>query len=224
MFKLLSFDVYGTLVNTPPTNAKAFRLILKDAGAPSADAVAFYQFWESRNIVHYREPYRSYREIGELSLEEGFEKFGITGGRADLIERYFDLFAEMQLYPDVLPTLEKLAGRYKLAVVSNIDDDLLRATPLHREFDLVCTAERARGYKPDGTLFRYLIANAGVGVPEILHSGQSQFTDMVGGKPPGLTVSWINRRGIDLDPSVPPPDHIFPDIQSLLRLLSREGG
>ena len=141
------------------------------------------------------------------------------GGTADLIERYFELFPEMQLYPDVLPTLEKLEGKYQLAVVSNIDDDLLGATRLGWEFDLVCTGERAGGYKPDGTLFRHLIANAGVGVPEILHSGQSQFTDMVGGKPLGLTVCWINRRGIDLHPSVPPPDHIFPDIRSLLPLL-----
>src|SRR5438067_9730212 len=137
MYKLLSFDVYGTLVNTPPTNAEAFRIILEEAGAPNIDALAFYQFWESRNIVHYRELYRSYREIGELSLEEAFENFGIAGGRADLIERYFELFPEMQLYPDVLPTLEKLAGKYRLAVVSNIDDDLLRATRLHREFDLI---------------------------------------------------------------------------------------
>ena len=219
MFKLLSFDVYGTLVNTPPTTSKAFRLILDEAGASGVDAVAFYQFWESRNIVHYRETYRSYREIGELSLAEAFENYRVTRGRADLIDRYFDLFTEMQLYPDVLPTLEKLAGEYRLAVVSNIDDDLLRATNLHREFDLICTAERAHGYKPDGTLFRYLIANAGVDVPEILHSGQSQFTDMVGGKPLGLTVAWINRRGIDLSPSVPPPDHIFADIQSLVPLL-----
>src|SRR5262249_27836838 len=115
----------------------------------------FYQFWESRNIVHYREPYRSYREIGELSLEEAFENFGVVGGTADLIERYFELFPEMQLYPDVLPTLERLAGRYRLAIVSNIDDDLLGATRLDRQFDLVCTAERAGGYKPDGTLFRH---------------------------------------------------------------------
>jgi FMN phosphatase YigB (HAD superfamily) len=47
----------------------------------------------------------------------------------------------MKLYPDVLPALERLAGRYRLAVVSNIDDDLLGATRLYREFDLVCTAE-----------------------------------------------------------------------------------
>ena len=58
-------------------------------------------------------------------------------------------------------TLDRLAARYRLAVVSNIDDDLFAATPLKRDFDLVCTAERAKGYKPDGTLFRYLIANAG---------------------------------------------------------------
>jgi len=60
MYKLLSFDVYGTLVNTPPTNAEAFRIILEEAGAPNIDALAFYQFWESRNIVHYRELYRSF--------------------------------------------------------------------------------------------------------------------------------------------------------------------
>src|SRR5215831_11484528 len=117
MYKLLSFDVYGTLINTPPTNAKAFRLILEEAGASDIHALAFYHFWESRNIVHYGEPYRSYREIGELSLEEAFENFGIAGGRPELIERYFELFSEMQLYPDVLPTLEKLAGKHQLAIV-----------------------------------------------------------------------------------------------------------
>ena len=54
---------------------------------------------------------------------------------------------------------------------------------------------------------------------DILHSGQSQFTDMVGAKPLGLTVAWINRRGVALDPSVPPPDHVFPDVASLLPLV-----
>jgi 2-haloacid dehalogenase len=86
---------------------------------------------------------------------------------------------------------------------------------LQREFDLVCTAQRTKGYKPDGTLFRYLIANAGCAKDKILHAGQSQFTDLVGGKPLGLTIAWINRRGVALDDSVPRPDFIFADIQSL---------
>src|SRR5215469_8259637 len=45
MYKLLSFDVYGTLMNTSPINVKAFRLILEEAGASNIDALAFYQFW-----------------------------------------------------------------------------------------------------------------------------------------------------------------------------------
>jgi 2-haloacid dehalogenase len=92
-------------------------------------------------------------------------------------------------------------------------------TPLRREFDLICTAQRARGYKPDGTLFRYLIEHAGCRKDEILHAGQSQFTDLVGGKPLGLTIAWINRRHIALDESVPRPDFIFSDIQSLTELV-----
>jgi 2-haloacid dehalogenase len=104
-------------------------------------------------------------------------------------------------------------------VVSNIDDDLLALTPLRRNFDLVCTAERARGYKPDGTLFRYLIENAGCAKEEILHSGQSQFTDLVGGKPLGLTIAWINRRQVELDASVPRPDFVLSDVQSLGRIV-----
>jgi 2-haloacid dehalogenase len=179
---------------------------------------AFWEYWEHRNIAHYWDAYRSYREICELSLAETFEQFEVTGD-SRLIHHYFEAFPRFFLYDDVVRTLEGLSRCYKLAVVSNIDDDLLALTPLQRNFDLICTAQRAKGYKPDGTLFRYLIDHAGCSKDEILHSGQSQFTDLVGGKPLGLTIAWINRRHIELDASVPRPDFILPDIQSLNQIV-----
>ena len=212
--KLMSFDVFGTLISVRDSSYGAFERILGDVGADGVDVKTFWEHWEHRNIAHYWEPYRTYREICELSLEETFAHFGLSGeGR--LINRYFDAFPRFFLYDDVVRTLDRLSGRYRLAVVSNIDDDLLALTPLRRELDLVCTAERARGYKPDGALFRYLIGHAGCAREDILHSGQSQFTDLVGGKPLGLTIAWINRREVALDSSVPHPDFIFSDIQSL---------
>lgn len=217
--RLLSFDVFGTLVNTPPANLGAFTAILAEANRSDLDAHAFYSFWEGRNIVHYREPYRTYKDICRLSLAETYAEFGVVHGREEAIGHFFDCFATMQLYPDVLPTLDVLARSHTLALVSNIDDDLLSAMPLGRDFDLICTAERARGYKPDGTLFRHLLQASGLPVSQILHSGQSQFTDMVGGKPLGLTIAWINRRGLDLHPSVPPPDLILSGLHGLLELL-----
>ena len=53
--RMVSFDVYGTLVNTPPANLDAFRTILVDAGRSDLDPNAFYSFWEQRNIAHYYE-------------------------------------------------------------------------------------------------------------------------------------------------------------------------
>jgi len=217
---LLSFDVFGTLVDTPAGTARAFDSILDDAGARGVDRGAFWEYWEERNIAHYREPYRRYRDICRASLEEAFERFGVRGGDGRMIERYFEAFPRFRLYPDVPPTLEALARGRRLALVSNIDDDLLASTPLGRPFDLVCTAEGARGYKPDGSLFRHLLERAGVALREILHSGQSQLTDLVGGKPLGLTIAWINRRGLALRPGVPRPDFVFPGLAPLVALLA----
>ena len=104
--------------------------------------------------------------------------------------------------------------------MNDIVTDQSIMTALGRQFDLVCTAERARGYKPDGTLFRYLIRESGLSVSQILHSGQSQFTDMVGGKPLSLTIAWINRRDLDLSPDVPAPDFIFSGLEPLPDLLT----
>ena len=158
--KLMSFDVFGTLIDVRGGSYAAFQSILADADATHVDVKAFWEHWEERNIAHYWEPYRRYRDICELSLAETLEHFSVRAS-PKLIQRYFDAFPGFALFPDVTPTLDRLAARYRLAVVSNIDDDLLALTPLKRTFDLVCTAERAKGYKPDGTLFRYLIGNAG---------------------------------------------------------------
>lgn len=217
--KLVSFDVFGTLVDVRQGSHAVFQSILDEAGGGGIDVRDFWEEWERRNIAQYWQPYRSYRAICERALAETFAQFGLDGDPR-LIERYFAAFPRFRLYPDVAPTLERLARRYRLAVVSNIDDDLLAITPLGRTFDLVCTAERARGYKPDGTLFRHLIDHAGCPLDDILHAGQSQFTDLVGGKPLGLTIAWINRRNVPLDPEVPKPDFVLPDVQSLLTLVA----
>jgi 2-haloacid dehalogenase len=219
--KLLSFDVFGTLVDVRCGCHYVFQRILAEVGGTGRiDPLELWEHWEKANIQRYWEqPYRSYRDICRASLEEVFLKIGLKGDPS-LIQLYFDAFSSFQLFPDVDEVLDQLSNaRYKLGVISNIDDDLLEATPLGRSFDVVCTAERAKGYKPDGTLFRYLLTASGLGVNEIFHSGQSQTTDLVGAKPMGLTVAWINRRGLIRAEGVPEPDFEFRDLRPILELL-----
>src|SRR3984957_3022261 len=133
--KMMSFDVFGTLISVRDSSYSAFERIAADAGACDLDVKAFWEHWEHRNIAHYWDPYRAYREICELSLSETFAHFEAAGdGR--LIDRYFEAFPRFFLYDDVVRTLDQLSRRYRLAVVSNIDDDLLALTPLPRNFDL----------------------------------------------------------------------------------------
>jgi 2-haloacid dehalogenase len=212
---LLSFDVYGTLVDVRAGSRAAFQEILTVAGGAHVDALSFWERWEAANIRRYLEPYRPYRAICRDSLAETLEHFGLRRDPG-LIDAYFDAFPGFARFPEVDEILDRLAARYRLALVSNIDDDLLAATPLGRRFDLVCTAERAGGYKPDGTLFRYLLRQSDV----TLHCGQSQRTDMVGAKPLGITVAWINRRALALAPGVPAPDHELADLRPVPGLVN----
>jgi 2-haloacid dehalogenase len=219
---LLSFDVFGTLIDVRGGSRAAFEKILAESagGAESIGPLELWEQWERANIRRYWDrPYQSYRDICRNSLQEVFGKLQIAGDPAS-IQLYFDAFAKFKLFPDVDEVLAALSGAgYKLAVVSNIDDDLLQATSLGRTFDLVCTAQRARGYKPDGTLFRYLLASSGLRIDEIFHCGQSQHTDLVGGRPMGLTIAWINRRGLPLADGVPAPNFEFSNLRPLLDLL-----
>src|SRR5438876_11974356 len=117
--QLMSFDVFGTLISVRDSSYAAFRSILNDTGGSHIDVKAFWEHWEERNIAHYWEPYRRYRDICELSLAEAFEHFAIKGSPR-LIGRYFSAFPGLALFPDVAPTLERLPNRYRLAVCSNI--------------------------------------------------------------------------------------------------------
>ena len=220
--KLLSFDVFGTLIDVRSGSRAAFEKVIVESGisAQTLSPLELWEQWERANIRRYwSRPYQSYREICRASLQEVFRTLNVAGD-PDAIQFYFDAFAHFERFPDVDDVLDAFAGAgYKLAVVSNIDDDLLQATPLGRTFDLVCTAERARGYKPDGTLFRYLASSSGLPISDIFHSGQSQHTDLVGGRPLGLTVAWINRRGLARAEGVPEPSYEFQQLRPLLDLL-----
>jgi len=87
----MSFDVFGTLISVRDSSYEAFERILAASGAGDIDVRTFWEHWEHRNIAHYWEPYRRYREICEQSLADTFEHFGISGD-SRLIAYYFDAF------------------------------------------------------------------------------------------------------------------------------------
>ena len=92
--KLMSFDVFGTLISVRDSSYGAFERILAATNAGNVDIKEFWEAWEHRNIERYWQPYQSYRAICRASLADTFARFGIDGN-PDLIGHYFELILEI---------------------------------------------------------------------------------------------------------------------------------
>ena len=72
-----------------------------------------------------------------------------------------DSMPQWPAFPDTVEALRRLKSKYKLAIISNTDDDLFAQTAktLQVPFDFVITAEQAQSYKPSRHNF-HLRSNA----------------------------------------------------------------
>jgi 2-haloacid dehalogenase len=91
--------------------------------------------------------------------------------------------------------LHQLRSRFRLAVISNVDDDLFAATrpKLGVEFDHVITAQQARAYKPSLKIFELALSRVVLPAHRVLHVGQSIYHDVVPAQALGLATVWVNR-------------------------------
>jgi 2-haloacid dehalogenase len=120
-------------------------------------------------------------------------KFPVSGTEsAGLAESIRD----WQPFPDTVPGLKKLHTRYKLAIPSNIDDDLFALTTKHLQvpLDLVVTAQQAQAYKPSRGNFELLLRRLGTGPDKLLHVAESLYHDVVPAREMGIATVWVNRR------------------------------
>jgi 2-haloalkanoic acid dehalogenase type II len=117
-------------------------------------------------------------------------------------------------FPDSAAALAALKLRYRLAVITNCDDDLFAASNrrLGVEFYHVITAQQVGSYKPDPRNFEVAFERIGEPRERILHVAQSLFHDHVTAKGLGLATAWIDRRHGRTGRGATPPADVTPDL------------
>jgi HAD superfamily hydrolase (TIGR01509 family) len=104
--------------------------------------------------------------------------------------------------PGVGPMLERLAGRYRLAVLSNWPlaatiDRYVAAAGWARYFDAVIVSQRVGAIKPHPAIFRATETALGVADGDrqrILHVGDDWAADVVGAKQAGWRAAYFTGR------------------------------
>jgi 2-haloacid dehalogenase len=220
-FEALTFDCYGTLIDWESGLLAALQSILKSHGQSLNDRQILDIYGELEPKV--QNPYRRYRQV-LAEVVRGFgDRLGFPVSNAEA-ESLPESLKDWPPFPDTRAALGVLKTRYKLAIISNTDDDLFAATARHFEvqFDRVITAEQAKAYKPSTAPFVLALERLGLPPERVLHCGQSIYHDVLPAKSLKLAAVLVYRRGFGATrPSEGKPDLEVPDLETLASLAVR---
>ena len=221
--RVISFDCYGTLIDWESGILPALRAVLARHGRTLADA-AILELYGEFEAEAESGPYQKYREVLQSVVRAYGKRFGFDPSPTDI--RVLDeSVPAWPPFPDTVAALRQLKKRYKLAVISNIDDDLFAETGKHLgvNFDAVVTAEQARSYKPSINNFNLALRTLVLPPEHLLHAGQSIYHDVIPARSLGISTVWVNRKsarpGIGaVRAAAGKPDLEVPDVATLANL------
>ena len=195
LFRAITFDCYGTLIDWESGIFSAMRPILGAHGKPISDSQLLELYAEFEGAAEQGE-YRRYRDVLRSVVVSFGERLGFIPSERD-IDSLAKSVPQWIPFPDSVAALKSLASRYRLFVISNIDDDLFAATrkrlEVEVEFDGVITAEQARSYKPSINNFEMALKSLCLPKEQVLHAGQSVFHDVLPARSLGIKTVWVNR-------------------------------
>ncbi len=191
-------DCYGTLIDWEKGIADACGKEASKDGFSFEEESFLARFFEvqaeimSGSYELYAEVLR--RTIVKVAGELGWE---VEPSRAQFLP---DSVAYWLPFREANAAMDRLAKRYEIGIVSNIDDKLLGISRRHlrTDLDLVVTAQQVRSYKPDPTHFKECARRIG-GKKGWLHIGSNYQNDVAPVLKMNVPVIWVNRHGEKLD-------------------------
>ena len=149
-FEWVSFDCYGTLVDWETGISSAVARVMAAHEVRRSRAEILALFAESEPKVQTSPGFMEYRRVLRGVMKLIADGTGVELAESDLT-CLADSLPDWPVFPDVADALHTLKRQFKLAIVSNVDDDLFVGTARHLgvEFDAVVTSQQARSYKPN---------------------------------------------------------------------------
>jgi 2-haloalkanoic acid dehalogenase type II len=203
-FKLLSFDVYGTLIDWERGAMSAFEPALKASNKTDLDQKHILKVLHAfESAEEAKNPTKKYSETLATVHPQLCKELGLNAPTEEESKAFGGSIGSWPAFPDSVAALKRLQKYFKLVVLSNVDNDSFKkgnAGGLEGfKFDAVYTAQDIGSYKPDLKNFEYMLKHVkeefGVERNEVLQTAQSQFHDHHPARIMGIASAWIYRPG-----------------------------
>jgi putative hydrolase of the HAD superfamily len=127
------------------------------------------------------------------------------------------------LYDDAKLLLERIAGRFTMAIITNGSSRSQRQKVEEVALDLAAHIVVVSGEvgiaKPDPGIFRYALNRLRLRPADCWHIGDNLVADVAGARATGMTAVWLNRPGNARPESAAVPDLEIRTLEDLLPLL-----
>lgn len=192
-FEILTFDCYGTLINWEAGILSALHRILSTHGKNIDDA-SLLKLYGDFELRSEQGAFHPYREVLESVVRQFGAELHFTPS-AEEVRSLPDSLPAWKPWPDTVAALRQLKTHFRLAILSNVDDDLFARTrpQLGVDFDEVITAQQAQAYKPSLKLFELALGRINAPAHRVLHVGQSIYHDIIPAQSLGLATVWVSR-------------------------------
>ncbi|MFX1709188.1 HAD family hydrolase [Stutzerimonas stutzeri] len=202
--RLITFDLDDTFWESTPAIQSA-ETALRDwlaAHAPRLGDFPIEALGAIRRMLVEQEPALRHRisELRRRILQHALQDAGYPADEANgLAEQAFQVFLdarhEVQIFPDVQPTLEFLANHYTLGVITNGNADV-RRLGLTDYFQFTLCAEDLGVGKPDPHPFQQALRLGDARPEQAVHIGDHALDDIAGAQQAGLRAVWFNPKRI----------------------------
>ncbi|KAF2993433.1 hypothetical protein E8E13_000904 [Curvularia kusanoi] len=201
-FKLLSFDVYGTLIDWERGALTALAPALKKGNVPDLSRQKILQLFDALEApLEKQHPDWPYSRILSAVYPKLLASLGLPPPSDEESAAFGASVGDWPAFPDTVAALQRLQKRYKLVVLSNVDNASFAASNARAlggfAFDAVFTAQEIGSYKPSHRNFEFMLGEVerrfGVRKEEVLQTAQSQFHDHHPARELGIRSVWISR-------------------------------
>jgi len=222
--KVVMFDQYGTVVDMQAGLTEIAAPFLKQKGW-NGNPGSFVTWWRRTHFENsmidalLHKAHTPYREIGHAAVAHTMDRAGIDYTPEEV--RYLvSCIERLKCFPDVPEALARLRTKYKIAVLSNGDPDMLEEAKRHHgiAFDEVISVAVANSFKPHVGTYTKAAEIMRVTMDEVLFVANHAF-DCIGAKAAGMHSAFIDRRKRPFGHTPYQPDIRVDDMSSLADLL-----
>lgn len=203
-FRLLSFDVYGTLIDWERGALTALQPLLEKSNKSDLNQKYILEvLHEIEPRIERDHPDWPYSRVLSAAHPQLCTRLGLSEPTEEESSKFGASVGSWPAFPDTVEALKRLSVTYKLVVLSNVDNESFKAGNASAlqgfKFDAVYTAQDIGSYKPDLKNFEYMLSHVeeefGIKKDQVLQTAQSQFHDHHPAKEMGMKSSWIYRPG-----------------------------